>query len=116
MEERTAWHRGMREFIFASCTHNSGRTVRGVISSSRFSSAWIPPVRGEGIPTEAAHRSQPTGCVCGVPSYLVDLDECLEGYALENPVVRRSISNEVRQIKRSSTIKMRSRLLPDLQL
>ena len=99
MREPTAWHIGIREFIFASCTHSGSRRVRGVISPSRFSSAWIPPVRAGSIPTKAAHPSQTAGCVCGVPSYLVNLDERLEADVPANPIVRRSSSNETRQVK-----------------
>ena len=37
--------------------------------------------------------------MCGVPSYLVDLDERLDAYVPANPIARRSSSNETRQVK-----------------
>lgn len=95
----TARHGGSRDFIFASCTHGGSRGVRGVISPSRFSSAWIPLVKAGGIPTETVHRSQTADCVCGVPSYLVGLDERLDVYVPANSMVRRSNSNETQQVK-----------------
>ena len=116
MKELAARRRGIYNFIFASCGHGDSRTVRGVISPLRFSSTCIAPVSDGGILNKPVERIQTAGCVCGVPSYLVDLDERLEGYAMETPVVRRSSSNEVRQGKRCDIMKTRSRLLPDLQL
>ncbi len=116
MKEPTARHRGIRESIFASCTHGDSRIVRGVISTSRFSSAWIPSVGAGGIPTEAVRRSQTAGCICGVPSYLVDLDERLDTYMPANPIERRSSSDETLRVKTYVIAKIRSRLLPDLQL
>ena len=116
MKELAARHRGICKSGFASCGHGDSRTVRGVISPLHFSSAWIAPVSAGGILNEPVQWIQTTGCVCGVPSYLVDLDERLEGYTLENPVVRRSSSNELRQVRRRDIVNIRSRLLPDLQL
>ena len=116
MKEPTARHRGIREFIFTSCAHGESSTVRGVISSSRFSSGRITPVGAGCIPAEAAHLGKNTSCVCGIPSYLVDLDERLEGHFPASPIVRRSNSNEAQQVETYDIVKIRSQLLPDLQL
>ena len=88
--------------------------MRGVISPSHFSSAWIPSVGAGGIPGEAVRLSQTTGCICGVPSYLVDLDERLDAYVPANPIVLRSNSNETLQVKTCVIAKIRSQLLPEL--
>ena len=118
MRELFSRYRRFYQPIFALCSHGDSGTVRGVVSPARSQQSRIPSVRTGCVPAESIHQSQATDCVCGVPAYLVGLDEHFKDYALGNPIPSYARGNGMQDVHAQviSIAGTRSERLPDLRL
>ena len=67
--------------ISAECAHGSNRIVRGVVSEIGMGTSGVSASERRHPQKQSMRASRATCTECGVPFYLIDLDEPFTGYA-----------------------------------
>ena len=83
----TVLHRQRNSFqepVSMECSHGRSGTIRGVVSGTETGTSNALPVGQWRTPMGFWKSRQTSNCRCGVPEYLMSLDESLMDYALKN--------------------------------
>lgn len=87
------------ERISAECAHGSSRIVRGVVSEIGAGTSRVSAT-GRSRSQKRSRRARRTTCnECGVPSYLIDLDEPFAGYTLVKSMASLDSRDGAREVK-----------------
>ena len=96
------------EPVSTNCSHGRSGIVRGVVSGAEAGTSDILPVGRERPSREVMRSRRITNCGCGVPDYLMGLDEPLIDHALENFIASLGREREARRAKTHIVSAMRA--------